>query len=299
MRASCPSPSRARSCRMRTSGYGLPDRRRAGHQGCGDSVRRRRRHRVPDEAHRPRPASPRARDRSGPAGARDRARDALRDGRVVPDAPSARGHGRRLAGHGCDRADEGPRLGSARHERQRQSLRRVRRAHGARRARPDSRAGRYLALLSHSGSRGTGAHVADHYSKLARDLHPELPAELSHLAWLDLSIGGRAGILGRDGAHGPLCGREPRAHPRARGARARRRGAARCREPPQLRVARTPPARRWHRRRRHRAPQGRDARRRGRARHHPGFDGDAGLCRARERSARRRSTRRRMAPAGR
>src|SRR5262245_54992179 len=32
--------------------------------------------------------------------------------------------------------------------------------------------GRYVALLSHSGSRGTGAQVADHYSKLARELHP-------------------------------------------------------------------------------------------------------------------------------
>jgi tRNA-splicing ligase RtcB len=43
-----------------------------------------------------------------------------------------------------------------------------------------------LALLSHSGSRGTGATIADHYSKLAMDLHPELPAELRRLAWLDL-----------------------------------------------------------------------------------------------------------------
>jgi tRNA-splicing ligase RtcB (3'-phosphate/5'-hydroxy nucleic acid ligase) len=47
-------------------------------------------------------------------------------------------------------------------------------------------AGRYLALLSHSGSRGAGATVADHYSKLAMDRHPELPAELRRLAWLDL-----------------------------------------------------------------------------------------------------------------
>ena len=47
--------------------------------------------------------------------------------------------------------------------------------------------GRYLALLSHSGSRGTGAQVAQHYSRLARDLHPELPRELAQLAWLDLS----------------------------------------------------------------------------------------------------------------
>jgi tRNA-splicing ligase RtcB len=47
--------------------------------------------------------------------------------------------------------------------------------------------GEYLALLSHSGSRGTGAQIAGHYSKLAREMHPELPKELSHLSWLDLS----------------------------------------------------------------------------------------------------------------
>lgn len=46
--------------------------------------------------------------------------------------------------------------------------------------------GKYLALLSHSGSRGTGASVASFYSKLAMDLHPELPKQLRHLAWLDL-----------------------------------------------------------------------------------------------------------------
>ncbi len=46
--------------------------------------------------------------------------------------------------------------------------------------------GEYLALLSHSGSRGPGAQVANFYTKLARELHPELPKELTHLAWLDL-----------------------------------------------------------------------------------------------------------------
>ncbi len=46
--------------------------------------------------------------------------------------------------------------------------------------------GQYVALLSHSGSRGTGASVCDYYSKLAMDLHPELPKQLRHLAWLDL-----------------------------------------------------------------------------------------------------------------
>lgn len=47
-------------------------------------------------------------------------------------------------------------------------------------------AGTYLALLSHSGSRGTGGNVARFYSKLAMDRHPELPRELIHLAWLDM-----------------------------------------------------------------------------------------------------------------
>lgn len=46
--------------------------------------------------------------------------------------------------------------------------------------------GRYFALLSHSGSRGAGATIAGHYSKLAMNEHPELPPELKHLAWLDL-----------------------------------------------------------------------------------------------------------------
>src|SRR5688500_11883683 len=45
--------------------------------------------------------------------------------------------------------------------------------------------GQYLALLSHSGSRGAGAMVANFYSKLARTLHPELPPDLSYLALLD------------------------------------------------------------------------------------------------------------------
>jgi tRNA-splicing ligase RtcB len=47
--------------------------------------------------------------------------------------------------------------------------------------------GEYVALLSHSGSRGSGAQIAQHFSKVARQAHPELPHALSHLAWLDLS----------------------------------------------------------------------------------------------------------------
>ena len=46
--------------------------------------------------------------------------------------------------------------------------------------------GEYLALLSHSGSRGTGAQVCDVYSKKAMARHEHLPKELKHLAWLSL-----------------------------------------------------------------------------------------------------------------
>ncbi|OPZ23109.1 MAG: RNA-splicing ligase RtcB [candidate division BRC1 bacterium ADurb.BinA364] len=48
------------------------------------------------------------------------------------------------------------------------------------------KAGKYLALLSHSGSRGSGAQIAGHFSKLAMKLRSDLPRELRHLAWLDL-----------------------------------------------------------------------------------------------------------------
>jgi len=45
--------------------------------------------------------------------------------------------------------------------------------------------GEYLAVLSHSGSRGMGAQIANHYTKLAMEKTP-LPKEAKHLAWLDL-----------------------------------------------------------------------------------------------------------------
>lgn len=46
--------------------------------------------------------------------------------------------------------------------------------------------GEYLALLSHSGSRGIGARIADRYSKLAMEKHPSLDKSVWHLAWLSL-----------------------------------------------------------------------------------------------------------------
>ncbi|MBI2429407.1 MAG: RtcB family protein, partial [Ignavibacteriales bacterium] len=47
--------------------------------------------------------------------------------------------------------------------------------------------GIYLALLSHSGSRGTGAEVASYYTKQAKAQHPELDGRMKNLAWLDLN----------------------------------------------------------------------------------------------------------------
>ncbi len=46
--------------------------------------------------------------------------------------------------------------------------------------------GEYLALLTHSGSRGTGAKICDFYSRLAISRRSELPKQLKHLSWLSL-----------------------------------------------------------------------------------------------------------------
>ncbi|MBK0402614.1 RtcB family protein [Adhaeribacter sp. BT258] len=46
--------------------------------------------------------------------------------------------------------------------------------------------GTYFSVLSHSGSRGLGATIAGHYTKVAMANCP-LPQEARHLAWLDLN----------------------------------------------------------------------------------------------------------------
>lgn len=47
-------------------------------------------------------------------------------------------------------------------------------------------AGKYLALLSHSGSRGLGAEIARHYTRVAKQVCL-LPGDAASLAWLDLN----------------------------------------------------------------------------------------------------------------
>ncbi len=218
---------------------------------------------------------------AGSARERHRARDPVRHRRDIQGAPTARRHGRRLERVERDRGAEGSRVVAAGHERQRQSLRRVRAprrtrcghrpAAGrvSRAAQPlgqprHGRTGR-AALQSAGAFAAPGAAAGARASRVARPV-----------------VGRRPGVLGSDGTHGSLRGGEPRADPRAHRAGTRRRGVARPREPPQLRVARTTSTRRWHRGRRDRAPQGRHACRRRRARHHPRVDGDARLRRARQ-----------------
>ena len=46
---------------------------------------------------------------------------------------------------------------------------------------------KYLALLSHSGSRGVGFKIANRYSGIAKQKHPRLNKSVAELAWLDLS----------------------------------------------------------------------------------------------------------------
>jgi tRNA-splicing ligase RtcB len=50
----------------------------------------------------------------------------------------------------------------------------------------DLRPGKYLALLSHSGSRSVGYKIAERYSKMAMELHPDLKKSVRLLAWLSL-----------------------------------------------------------------------------------------------------------------
>jgi hypothetical protein len=68
-------------------------------------------------------------------------------------------------------------------------------------------AGTYLALLSHSGSRGTGAQVAALQSAGSRS--PSGASQGAVTPCMARSVdGSRSGILGRNGTHGPVRGGE-------------------------------------------------------------------------------------------
>lgn len=59
--------------------------------------------------------------------------------------------------------------------------------------------GRYLALLSHSGSRGVGHRIAQHYTQIAMTQMVDLDSSVKHLAWLSLES--EAGLEYWDAMH--------------------------------------------------------------------------------------------------
>ena len=137
----------------------------------------------------------------------------------------------------------------------------------------------------------------EHYSKRRARAAPGAAEGTAHLAWLDLVDRGGPGILGGDGADGPLRGGQPRViHRHVARASAcevlldvenhhnfawrEKHGAGR------------------HRRRGDRPSQGRDAGGRGRAGHHSRLDGARPATSSAARASPRRSIRPRTAPGG-
>jgi tRNA-splicing ligase RtcB len=97
-------------------------------------------------------------------------------------------------------------------------------------------AGRYLALLSHSGSRGPGRR-SRRTSRSWRGPCTRTCRGAGPPGLAGPRLRGGAGVLGRDGADGGLCRRQPSADPRAHRAAPARRRVDRGREPSQLRLA--------------------------------------------------------------
>ena len=64
--------------------------------------------------------------------------------------------------------------------------------------------GIYLALLTHSGSRGTGAKIASHYSSLARNIHTELPPPSAPFGMARYGFRRRSNVLEVYGTHGQI-----------------------------------------------------------------------------------------------
>ena len=97
--------------------------------------------------------------------------------------------------------------------------------------------GLYLALLSHSGSRGIGFKIANLYSELAHAATSRSRSEGAASGVARSQFGSGAGILGVDGTGRAFCGRQSRGDPSARGRGGRVEGGRRGGESSQLCVA--------------------------------------------------------------
>ncbi len=135
---------------------------------------------------------------------RDRARDPLRHRGALQGAASrARRDGRRLDRHARDRAAQGQGLVAARHQRQRQPLRRVRRADSRSRGELRARAGRLPGAAQ--PQRQPRRRRDDRRATTASwrcDQHPELPRELAPPRLARPRHRGGPGVLAGDGADG-------------------------------------------------------------------------------------------------
>ena len=147
------------ACRMKLTVFDLP---------ALNDARRRRRARPP--APRPRARDPLRRGRHVHANAgASTVLDA--DWRVTPSREAAR-----------------PRLGAARHSGSGNHFVEFGVLTLARAGASGLAPGEYLALLTHSGSRGTGAQSRSTTRELGERAPPGAAEELAHLAWLDLDI---------------------------------------------------------------------------------------------------------------
>ena len=118
-------------------------------------------------------------------------------GAELQTPPSARGAGCRLVRQPGNQTEQGPGLGAAWDQRQRKPLCRVRPVYRPREDSAGLEPGTYVALLSHSGSRGTGAAVCDYYSKVAFSQFPDLPERIEAAGLAVTGFARKARSIGR------------------------------------------------------------------------------------------------------
>ena len=251
------------------------DRRRAGLGQRRLPLCGRRRHRLSNEAVRPRPPLGVARrpgDVSRLQGGAGK-RHGLRHRQRPREAATTRRDGPGLDDHKNDSREQEQGLGPARHVRVGQSLRRIRQA-DAGAAGPRAGSGRVRRRHESQRQPRAGARrlfdlFLDRPAFDSQEVRRPPPPRLARPRHRS-----GTGVLGGDEPDGGLRGRQSRRHSPARLVAVRCGSRRRRGESPQLRLegdARRP--------RGDRPPQGRDAGRRGRARSHSGIDGLAGLRR--------------------
>jgi len=145
----------------------------------------------------------------------------------VQGAPRARCAGCGLVRQPNHETEQGPRLVPTRDQREWKFI--LSNSVCSRHTRRSTILGRetYVALLSHSGSRGTGCGGVRSLQQDCFRAVSDLPKELKRLAWFVAGFAGWSGILERDGVDGPITRRRTTVHSPAHRRRLSRAGAAR------------------------------------------------------------------------